>query len=68
MNNPRLQAWRGKGVENALLRWVYGEAETYRGNATTTSAPPRKDMPARPDLQANATPANWFLRPGESAN
>jgi D-alanyl-D-alanine carboxypeptidase/D-alanyl-D-alanine-endopeptidase (penicillin-binding protein 4) len=26
INNPRLQAWRGKGVENALIQWVHDGA------------------------------------------
>ncbi len=26
INNPRLQIWRGKGVENNLLNWVYEQA------------------------------------------
>jgi D-alanyl-D-alanine carboxypeptidase/D-alanyl-D-alanine-endopeptidase (penicillin-binding protein 4) len=26
INNPRLQTWRGKAVENALLTWVFEEA------------------------------------------
>jgi len=25
INNPRLQTWRGKAVEEAVLRWIYGE-------------------------------------------
>ena len=27
INNPRLQAWRGKRIENTLIRWVYDQAE-----------------------------------------
>jgi D-alanyl-D-alanine carboxypeptidase/D-alanyl-D-alanine-endopeptidase (penicillin-binding protein 4) len=64
MNNPRLQTWRGKGVENALLRWVYEEADAYQGD-TRISA---EDGPTgRSGLQANATPTDWFLSPEVSA-
>lgn len=27
INNPRLQGWRGKAVENTLLRWLYDGAD-----------------------------------------
>jgi D-alanyl-D-alanine carboxypeptidase len=30
INNPGLQAWRGKGIENTLIEWVYGEAGAGR--------------------------------------
>jgi D-alanyl-D-alanine carboxypeptidase/D-alanyl-D-alanine-endopeptidase (penicillin-binding protein 4) len=63
MNNPRLQAWRGKGVENTLLRWVYEKAGDYEG-ASAVSAPKQDHQPQSPNLQANATPTDWFLSPG----
>ncbi len=41
MNNPRLQAWRGKGVENTLLQWVYEEAgAASRGTGATAEREP----------------------------
>ena len=62
MNNPRLQSWRGKGVENALLRWVYEEAEDYKGVQRIHGA--GEGALADPSsLQVNATPTDWFLSP-----
>lgn len=54
MNNPRLQAWRGKAVEDALLRWVYEAADD---DASAQTAP----------TQGVGTPSNWFLSPEVSA-
>lgn len=34
INNPRLQTWRGKAVEEAVLRWLYGEPA---GECTTNT-------------------------------
>jgi D-alanyl-D-alanine carboxypeptidase/D-alanyl-D-alanine-endopeptidase (penicillin-binding protein 4) len=31
INNPRLKHWRGKAVEDRILRWVYGEGDEGRG-------------------------------------
>jgi D-alanyl-D-alanine carboxypeptidase/D-alanyl-D-alanine-endopeptidase (penicillin-binding protein 4) len=31
INNPRLQTWRGKAVEEAVLRWLYGEPAAGEG-------------------------------------
>ncbi|WP_295394961.1 D-alanyl-D-alanine carboxypeptidase [uncultured Thiodictyon sp.] len=31
INNPRLQTWRGKAVEEAVLRWLYGEPAAGAG-------------------------------------
>lgn len=63
MNNPRLQAWRGKGVENALLRWVYEGVGDFRKGVVTASAPQQGDPAARHRLQVNAAPPDWFLGP-----
>ena len=46
INNPRLQAWRGKGVENTLLQWVYEEAGAISRGTGTTAEP---------------GPPDWFL-------
>jgi D-alanyl-D-alanine carboxypeptidase/D-alanyl-D-alanine-endopeptidase (penicillin-binding protein 4) len=62
INNARLQAWRGKGVENALLHWVYEEAGENSKNTEPNAAPGQAEIPHRPRLQVNATPADWFLR------
>lgn len=47
ISNPRLQAWRGKGVENALLQWVYEEAGDQAGGI---------------DVRTDALDADWFLQ------
>lgn len=60
INNPRLQAWRGKGVENALLRWVYEEANDFEG-VRASRAQGSEGLPHRSGLQHNATPTDWFL-------
>jgi D-alanyl-D-alanine carboxypeptidase/D-alanyl-D-alanine-endopeptidase (penicillin-binding protein 4) len=48
MNNPRLQLWRGKAVEDALLRWVHSGAGAEaapptgpRSETVTQTGPPR---------------------------
>jgi D-alanyl-D-alanine carboxypeptidase/D-alanyl-D-alanine-endopeptidase (penicillin-binding protein 4) len=46
INNPRLQAWRGKAVENALLQWVFEKA----GAGGQVSA------------ESSAGPSKWFRR------
>ena len=33
INNPRLATWRGKAVEDAILRWVYDETGGERRGA-----------------------------------
>lgn len=63
ISNPRLQAWRGKGVENALLRWVYEEAGDYRGGAGISATPPQREPAESSQLQVNASPTEWFLSP-----
>lgn len=62
MNNPRLQTWRGKGVENALLRWVYEEAGDYK-RVQTSQAQEDEGRSHPSSLQVNATPTDWFLSP-----
>ncbi|MEA3274509.1 MAG: D-alanyl-D-alanine carboxypeptidase/D-alanyl-D-alanine-endopeptidase, partial [Pseudomonadota bacterium] len=52
INNPRLQTWRGKAVENALLQWVYEEAgATPGGQARAASQAPTEPAPEA-----------WFLQ------
>jgi len=63
IGNPRLQAWRGKGVENALLRWVYEEAGDYRGGTGISATPRQGESAERSQLQVNASPSEWFLSP-----
>jgi D-alanyl-D-alanine carboxypeptidase/D-alanyl-D-alanine-endopeptidase (penicillin-binding protein 4) len=62
MNNPRLQTWRGKGVENALVNWVYEGAGDRRKKRGVTS-PRAAELPEQRRLQANATAMDWFLKP-----
>ncbi len=40
INNPRLQGWRGKGVEGSILRWVYDGAGTP--DPLTAATPPAR--------------------------
>ena len=40
INNPRLQAWRGKGVENRMIQWVYEEAGERAAEITPPGAGP----------------------------
>jgi serine-type D-Ala-D-Ala carboxypeptidase/endopeptidase (penicillin-binding protein 4) len=47
INNPRLQLWRGKAVEDALLQWVY--------SAAGAEAAPPPDLRAEAVTQAGAT-------------
>jgi D-alanyl-D-alanine carboxypeptidase/D-alanyl-D-alanine-endopeptidase (penicillin-binding protein 4) len=51
INNPRLQAWRGKGIENTLIQWIYEEA----GDGASASA-------ASPER-----PAAWYLERAQAA-
>jgi len=49
INNPRLQGWRGKAVEEAILRWVYDGADLAplpTGKRTTASHPPKSQVSA----------------------
>jgi D-alanyl-D-alanine carboxypeptidase/D-alanyl-D-alanine-endopeptidase (penicillin-binding protein 4) len=39
INNPRLQAWRGKGIENTLIQWVYERAGEHKESASVVSEP-----------------------------
>jgi len=40
INNPRLQAWRGKGIENALIQWVYEKAASESARIPLSMASP----------------------------
>ncbi|MCG6861327.1 MAG: D-alanyl-D-alanine carboxypeptidase/D-alanyl-D-alanine-endopeptidase [Chromatiaceae bacterium] len=65
INNKRLQTWRGKDVENTLLRWVYetagDEEDVSRARVADQNGRSKSSM-----LQANATPEAWFLSPKTS--
>jgi D-alanyl-D-alanine carboxypeptidase/D-alanyl-D-alanine-endopeptidase (penicillin-binding protein 4) len=63
INNPRLQAWRGKALENALLYWVYEEAAGDAADTAPSATPAPAELQSRAfgALQASAT--DGFLSP-----
>ncbi len=53
INNPRLQTWRGKAMEEAVLRWIYGEP--VAGCAAGEAAPcPEKVLGTGASVQSPA--------------
>ena len=64
ISNPRLQTWRGKDVENALLRWVYEDAGEYGGERKGAVESKGGDGQYASRLPIETTVSNWFLGPG----
>lgn len=63
INNRRLQTWKGKAVENALLEWIYEDAEEEGGRAMTAHPAAGQDLQESADPPVKTTAADWFLRP-----
>lgn len=68
MNTPGLQTWRGKAVENALLRWVYEEAGEDGGNLMNRGKQGGGDGRSASIQQVDATARDWFLGSGISVH
>jgi D-alanyl-D-alanine carboxypeptidase/D-alanyl-D-alanine-endopeptidase (penicillin-binding protein 4) len=63
INNPRLQTWRGKAVEEAVLRWLYGEPA---GTCTANTQVDRVNCRQRPPLVRSRTHPSTTVRPPSS--